>query len=316
MPRNPEVPEKAIQAFEKLHHLQVTIHDFRGSLSSVIRSDRYMHQHPLCRCVKAAGGEWNCVNFEVMKVRAGLHAYPEGRYHVCHAGLVEWITPVYDGLELAWVIFAGARSPGPNFNGVHREPLTRWKTVPWDERTPFPAPVDCGEADLILEHLVQLAARLHAWAQQEERPLSVQRPPLEAMVSSPVLRRRMLIRRYIESKQAGPLRLRDLAAELKVSEDRATHLVRECCGQSFREMLIEARLKTAMELLRVSSLPILQVALCSGFAEISYFNRLFRRRLGCTPGQYRRADDLSRWALPLEERMENPVGKKEAALSS
>ena len=53
-------------------------------------------------------------------------------------------------------------------------------------------------------------------------------------------------------------------------------------------MLVEARIKTAAELLRVSSLPILQVALSSGFPEISHFNRLFRRRMGCSPGQYRR----------------------------
>ena len=53
-------------------------------------------------------------------------------------------------------------------------------------------------------------------------------------------------------------------------------------------MLVEARLKTARELLNFSSLPILEVALCSGFNEISHFNRLFRRRTGCTPGQYRR----------------------------
>jgi len=101
-------------------------------------------------------------------------------------------------------------------------------------------------------------------------------------------RRRTLIRRYIDAHQAHDVRLKDMATELGVSEDRATHLVRECCGQTFRDMLVEARLNTAKELLRLSSLPVLEVALCSGFNEISHFNRLFRRRTGRTPGQYRR----------------------------
>ncbi len=159
---NLEVPERAILAFEKTHALVVTVHDFRNSLAPFIRSDRYRHQHPLCRCVKEAGGEWNCMNFEVIKLRASIHQHPGGRYHVCHAGLVEWMMPVYDGLELAWVIFAGARMPGPGLGEVHREILTRWTHSPWNEKMPLPAPVDRDEADLLLEHLAQLAARHQA----------------------------------------------------------------------------------------------------------------------------------------------------------
>ena len=111
---------------------------------------------------------------------------------------------------------------------------------------------------------------------------------MESTSKNLMTHRRTLIRRYIEGQQGRDIRLKDLAAELQVSEDRATHLIRECCGQTFRDMLVEARLKTAKELLRLSSLPILEVALCSGFNEISHFNRLFHRRVGLTPGQYRR----------------------------
>jgi len=221
-------------------------------------------------------------------LRANVHLWPEGRYHVCHAGLVEWVTPVYAELELEWVLFAGVRSPGPGLVSAMREPLTDWERPPWDARVPMPAPVEDGEAELILEHLRQLAARLQAWVRQREKQLSARRKSGEAMGNPLLVRRRNLILRYIESHQSGNVRLKDLAGELKVSEDRATHLVRECCGQTFRDILIEARLKTAKELLRFSSLSVLEVALCSGFNEISHFNRLFRLREECTPGQYRR----------------------------
>lgn len=282
-----DVPERAIQSFEKIHQLQVTIHDLPGSLTSSLAHPRFQHTHPICRCVKASGGERHCATFEILRLRANLHALPEGRYHVCHAGLVEWVVPVYDQFELEWVIFAGARSPGPQFRSAHREPLTRWEKPPWNPKThPLPS-VDEAEAELILEHLRQLGARLHAWAHPKE---TLQPPRRQAEPASKNLmtRRRTLIRRYIESQQAHDVRLKDIAAELEVSEDRATHLIRECCGQTFRDMLIEARLKTAKELLRLSALPVLEVALCSGFNEISHFNRLFRRRAGLTPGQYRR----------------------------
>jgi len=276
------VPERAIQAFEQIHRLHVTVHDLRGSLTPAIDRDRTRHTHPLCRCVKSSGGEPHCAAFEIVRLRAHLHSCPEGRYHVCHAGLVEWIVPVYHKLELEWVLFAGVRTPGPGLSPACSEPRTRWQRSPWKAGTSMPLPVEDAEAAAILEHLRQLSARLYQWAHQGEQPNSA--TPTSGNL---LTRRRTLIRRYLESNHTGPVRLSTLALQLGVSEDRATHLIRECCGQSFREMLVEARLKTAKELLRFSSLPVLEVALCSGFNEISHFNRLFRRVTGLTPRAYR-----------------------------
>jgi transcriptional regulator GlxA family with amidase domain len=144
------------------------------------------------------------------------------------------------------------------------------------------------EAELVREHLLQLAARLGDWSRQRRGLGAGRQRGLIAPGKDRLLARRTLIHRYIESNQSRPVRLRDLAALLEVGEDRATHLVRECCGETFRDILVEARLRTARELLRFSSLPVLEAALCCGFNEISHFNRIFRRRVGCTPGQYRR----------------------------
>ncbi len=282
-----DVPERAIQAFEQIHRLMVTAHDLSGTLMPSLANPRFQHTHPICRCVKAVGAERHCVALEVLKVRATVHAFPEGRYQVCHAGLLEWVVPVYHEFELEWVIFAGPRMPGKTIRTAHREPLTRWEKQPWNpELHPLPL-VEQPEAELVLEHLRQLAARLHAWAHAKEVS-SKQKRRTDPSAQNLLTRRRTLIRRFIDMHQLRDIRLKNLADELGVSEDRATHLVRECCGQTFRDMLVEARLKTAKELLRLSSLPVLGIALCSGFNEVSHFNRLFRRRAGLTPGQYRR----------------------------
>jgi transcriptional regulator GlxA family with amidase domain len=68
---------------------------------------------------------------------------------------------------------------------------------------------------------------------------------------------------------------------------RTSHLVKEVCGLSFRELVIQRRLKAAMELLRQSSLSVLEVTLAAGFEDIAHFHRLFRRRIGTTPLKYR-----------------------------
>lgn len=51
---------------------------------------------------------------------------------------------------------------------------------------------------------------------------------------------------------------------------------------------VEMRLCTAASLLRETSLPLIEVALASGFQDVSHFHRFFRRRFGYTPAQYRR----------------------------
>lgn len=62
-------------------------------------------------------------------------------------------------------------------------------------------------------------------------------------------------------------------------------------GSSFTERLNELRLQKAREMLsdpRFDRLKISDIALGCGFNEVSYFNRLFRRRFGATPSDYRR----------------------------
>jgi AraC-like DNA-binding protein len=55
----------------------------------------------------------------------------------------------------------------------------------------------------------------------------------------------------------------------------------------FSGLLVQKRLRVAMELLRHSGMNVLEVALASGFEDVAHFHRLFRRRIGSTPGQYR-----------------------------
>jgi len=55
------------------------------------------------------------------------------------------------------------------------------------------------------------------------------------------------------------------------------------------EVVIEFRIKHACHLLASTDLGISQVALESGFGDLPYFNRRFKRIMGCNPSTYRRA---------------------------
>jgi AraC-like DNA-binding protein len=61
-------------------------------------------------------------------------------------------------------------------------------------------------------------------------------------------------------------------------------------GRTFSERVMELRLQKARGMLsdpHHDRLKISDVAYASGFNEVSYFNRCFRRRFGVTPGQFR-----------------------------
>ena len=52
--------------------------------------------------------------------------------------------------------------------------------------------------------------------------------------------------------------------------------------------LIQARLQKVCFLLTNDAITIREAAYESGFQNINYFNRLFRKTFGCTPGEYRK----------------------------
>ena len=58
-------------------------------------------------------------------------------------------------------------------------------------------------------------------------------------------------------------------------------------GKGFTEYLNDYRLARAAEMLRATDLSLLEIAARSGFENFSYFNRMFKRKYGISPGKYR-----------------------------
>lgn len=93
---------------------------------------------------------------------------------------------------------------------------------------------------------------------------------------------------YVRDHVWEPLTVAMLARALKVPRRRLELRVRRALGRSPHDLIREARLKRACELLEETDLPLHRVAAASGFTHQRYFSTHFRRQTGLTPSAYRR----------------------------
>lgn len=83
------------------------------------------------------------------------------------------------------------------------------------------------------------------------------------------------------------LSVADLAVRARLSESRYRELFRKVNGISPSEYILQLRITHACDLLRNTDHTISKIATYCGYQDLSYFSRLFRKKTGMTPTQYR-----------------------------
>jgi AraC-like DNA-binding protein/mannose-6-phosphate isomerase-like protein (cupin superfamily) len=104
-----------------------------------------------------------------------------------------------------------------------------------------------------------------------------------------VVRRAMaVVERGAQEGEGGTTRLGEAARQVGVSANHLNVLLRQQTGLTFRQLLIERRLERARTLLRAGTLSCTEIAMTCGFGDSNYFARLFRKKTGVTPTEFRR----------------------------
>lgn len=93
--------------------------------------------------------------------------------------------------------------------------------------------------------------------------------------------------RYLRDNYARPIEVRDVAAQVHLSERHLSRLFVRETGRSILEYLTDLRIDAASQLLLDDSLPIKQVSRTVGYPDPHYFTTLFGKKTGMTPGVYR-----------------------------
>lgn len=97
-----------------------------------------------------------------------------------------------------------------------------------------------------------------------------------------------LIIKYVENNYADNISIEDMAELCDFSQSHFMKFFKNNMEVSFIEYLNNYRLTMASRLLISSSSSIIAIAMESGFDNLSYFNRLFKKKYDMTPSEFRR----------------------------
>jgi YesN/AraC family two-component response regulator len=102
----------------------------------------------------------------------------------------------------------------------------------------------------------------------------------------------------------------EVAQQCSLSTFQFSRLFRATYGVTFQEYVLRYRIREACRLLKNPTTEIAEVASLAGFNDPSYFGKIFRRYMACTPSQYQLThdapldsslvEDLTRHSAPTE----------------
>jgi AraC-like DNA-binding protein len=93
---------------------------------------------------------------------------------------------------------------------------------------------------------------------------------------------------YLRDNYNHPIAVRDVAAQVHLSERHAGRLFRKVMKVSIMEYLTAVRLDAASRMLLAGHLTIKEIAHSCGYPDVRYFTTLFHRRIGIAPTEFRR----------------------------
>lgn len=152
------------------------------------------------------------------------------------------------------------------------------------------------EANRIFSACVQEYSQKLAYTEQRQMTLLIdllvlvcrQKPDLR---SSGLNKNNAIIRDIqsrLEKSYAERINLSVLAKEYHMSVSYLSHLFKRTTGYAVMEYLTMYRLSVAKRLLSQTDMSITEIVFAIGFSDSSNFSRVFKRKTGCSPLQYRK----------------------------
>jgi AraC-like DNA-binding protein len=140
---------------------------------------------------------------------------------------------------------------------------------------------------LVLAPLPRLLALVHILQQLAVTPAYLDLAASSVVAPSAAQERLNRVLTLLNQRLAGPVSVPELAEEAALSVPAFCRFFKKMTQRTVTEFVNECRVQQAGRLL-LQNLSVTEVGYASGFQNLSYFNRTFRRLMGVSPSAYRR----------------------------
>ena len=93
---------------------------------------------------------------------------------------------------------------------------------------------------------------------------------------------------YIDENFDTQIRLEDITARENISVTHFSHLFTATFGMTFQEFISVKRMEQCIRLMSNKEKTLMEICYESGFSDPKYMNKVFIKKYGCTPKEYRR----------------------------
>ena len=267
------------ELFRNLTGITIALFDPAGQQFKTLFTPR--EESPLCRVIRSIpDGMARCEACNREHFAEAARTRQPGRY-LCHAGLVDIAIPIFiDGQHLA-TISCGQLLPSPRGKRSFYEILRRLRGLTISEKALRKAYDHAPHLEtekivaaiklltFFVEYLGRMGLTLKAMADRLERAEVV------------------FARRYIEDHFRDSVMVAEVAKKTGLSPSHFATVFRQATGQTIVEYLQRRRVEEAKALLTNTRKIVTEICFLCGFANLTHFNRVFRRWTGSSPRQYR-----------------------------
>lgn len=233
-------------------------------------------QTDFCAAVKnAPGGLERCLSCDAAALRE-MTATQKMKKYRCHCGLIEVALPVVENGRVIASILLGQFLDETPREKQWRRSLSLLKWFP-DAEGLFDS-YGCLR-QVSSEELTSLIEIVHACIAEVR---------LQGMLSAARMSDGRRLKDYVLQHYSRPITLDELCGHLHMGRSKLFELCHREFQKTPGELILEARIDAARELLENPKLTTAEIAQAVGFPDASYFCQRFRWVCGKTPTEYRR----------------------------
>lgn len=243
------------------------------------------HYCDFCRAVRELpGGKRPCEKSDKIEAVALAAQYRQPFFFACHMGMQELVLPLLHGDALVGIVFVGqCRIPGESPQRLIAQRVR--------------------EAGGDPERFLKLYAQLPELKRQDLRAIGEvlsqyfqlrienSHPLREASVyGGASLAER--VQGYVQLHFCDAISAKTLAEHFYVTQAHLSRVFRERYGCTLTEYIRHLRMEYAQRLLSQTDASVSSIALNTGYPDVNYFSRLFRRHTGLTPTEFRSRSNM------------------------